>query len=554
MAFDIRTNAVYVRARTNNTWGNWEELVRNTGTWGISITGNAASTTNAANTQSGYGAKKITVGGNANTYYPVLITNHTSHFAWTLLNITRGYNEPAPDSWYTSTHRGGLTLTILSNGDSAWGGNHHIGTSKLNCIIDLSEEYTTMVGGVYVTTSGLLVLLRGGNADYWITSNNGQAVSASITLGTFTAADKKTYAARTSPDTANLDAMRWNNLWTIAQATALTSNAGNSNTPVYFSEGKPVATNNKLGAVNANGYWGMRGANNGDDWIRTTSAGLIPVQSGGRGGGHCGLGTSSWYFSYAYVDTYYANRYSTGHGYINGAATNGGINMILAGDDVWLGDCNIGGTLGLKSNNTSDAGISFYGSDGSSKGRLYYNGTGHSTVGLYNAVWNDYAEFRKSDTTEPGYVICPSYSGIAYKSNTRLQAGARIISDTFGFIVGECDEAKTPVGLAGRVLAYPYRNKSEYKIGDAVCSAPGGTVDIMTREEIMTYPDRIVGIVMKFQTMKSGNQLLLTKKTRATKPPRKQKLRAVSGQISNNFEWLSYYLAAKALTVFSKNK
>ena len=52
-----------------------------------------------------------------------------------------------------------------------------------------------------------------------------------------------------------------------------------------------------------------------------------------------------------------------------------------------------------------------------------------------------------------------------------------------------------PVGLAGRVLAYTYKDKSQYKVGDAVCSAPGGTVDIMTREEIKEYPDRIIGIV-----------------------------------------------------------
>jgi len=28
-----------------------------------------------------------------------------------------------------------------------------------------------------------------------------------------------------------------------------------------------------------------------------------------------------------------------------------------------------------------------------------------------------------------------------------------------------------------------------------VCSAPGGTVDIMTREEVMQYPERIIGTV-----------------------------------------------------------
>lgn len=60
----------------------------------------------------------------------------------------------------------------------------------------------------------------------------------------------------------------------------------------------------KLGAVSANGYYGMaRPDGNTSDWIRTTTAGIIPYQSGGAGAGHCGIGTSSWYFSNAYIDT-----------------------------------------------------------------------------------------------------------------------------------------------------------------------------------------------------------------------------------------------------------
>lgn len=60
----------------------------------------------------------------------------------------------------------------------------------------------------------------------------------------------------------------------------------------------------KLGAVSANGCYGMaRPDGNTSDWIRTTTAGIIPYQSGGAGAGHCGLGTSSWYFSNAYIDT-----------------------------------------------------------------------------------------------------------------------------------------------------------------------------------------------------------------------------------------------------------
>lgn len=138
-----------------------------------------------------------------------------------------------------------------------------------------------------------------------------------------------------------------------ASASKLTTNAGSSTQPIYFSNGVPVScaytlgksvpsnavftdTNtwrgcqnnltstatdqslsaaqgkwlneNKLNAINANGYWGMATpSGNSGDWIRTTSAGIIPYQPGGINSSHCGLGTSSWYFNYAYITTVYGN-------------------------------------------------------------------------------------------------------------------------------------------------------------------------------------------------------------------------------------------------------
>ena len=74
-------------------------------------------------------------------------------------------------------------------------------------------------------------------------------------------------------------------------------------------------------------------------------------------------------------------------------------------------------------------------------------------------------------------------------------AGCRVISDTWGMLIGESEEAKTPVAICGRVLAYPYQAIGNYHAGDCVCSAPNGTVDIMTRDEIKEWPDRIIGVV-----------------------------------------------------------
>ena len=58
-----------------------------------------------------------------------------------------------------------------------------------------------------------------------------------------------------------------------------------------------------LGANNKNGYYGLaRPDGNDTDWIRSTVNGLIPYQSGNAGDGHSSLGTSTWYFSDAYID------------------------------------------------------------------------------------------------------------------------------------------------------------------------------------------------------------------------------------------------------------
>ena len=55
---------------------------------------------------------------------------------------------------------------------------------------------------------------------------------------------------------------------------------------------------------------------------------------------------------------------------IYASGSNGGINSLAVADDCILGDCNIGGHLGLKSLNTTYAGISFYSSGGSQMGQI----------------------------------------------------------------------------------------------------------------------------------------------------------------------------------------
>lgn len=104
---------------------------------------------------------------------------------------------------------------------------------------------------------------------------------------------------------------------------------------------------------------------------------------------------------------------------------------------------------------------------------------------LFGAVWNDYAEFREGDTIEAGRCVVEVGDDTLITSTERMMPGANIISDTFGFAIGETDQAKTPIAVSGRVLAYPYESREEFKknIGRPVCSGPNGTVSIMTDEE-----------------------------------------------------------------------
>ncbi|MDU7031805.1 MAG: tail fiber domain-containing protein [Clostridiales bacterium] len=63
-----------------------------------------------------------------------------------------------------------------------------------------------------------------------------------------------------------------------------------------------------MGLRNENGFWGMAPLGNNSYWLRTTSAGIIPFQSGNAGSGHQTLGTPSWYFSEIRVDSVYYSK------------------------------------------------------------------------------------------------------------------------------------------------------------------------------------------------------------------------------------------------------
>ena len=124
-----------------------------------------------------YGADDIlvrsgtfTVEGDADTYYPVTwygqdVANGRSQAFFKKIQIYRNYNEAAPNSWNTATHKGGLLLDLEANW-GGWGGvNYDI---KVN---EFSELYSTMVAkiGWFANKRGFAIWLRGGTAKYHFT-------------------------------------------------------------------------------------------------------------------------------------------------------------------------------------------------------------------------------------------------------------------------------------------------------------------------------------------------------------------------------------------------
>ena len=167
------------------------------------------------------------------------------------------------------------------------------------------------------------------------------------------------------------------------------------------------------------------------------------------------------------------------------------------------------GMFNIKENNTLKQSVLITGFDRSQNLVL---GNGNTTkdddngvlvaTKVRGAVFNDYAEYRESLIKEPGRCVIETGYGDLELSTKRLQLGGNIISDTFGFSIGETNKAETPIAVCGRVLAYPYEDRYKFTAGAAVCSGPNGTVSLMTREEIKEWPDAIIGYVSEIPEYK----------------------------------------------------
>ena len=353
----------YIRSQNNGTWGNWTTLLDSSnynnyspsktgtgasGTWGINITGasgsctgNAATASNASKVNGHTVNSDVPSGAkftDTNTWRPLGTAANTACAG----NDSRLSNSrPASDvySWAKASSKPSYSWSEITSKPSTFTPASH------------THAYIPLSGG---TITGSIIRSSGGS---WISARNTEAVGGTATgkgswnpvvgqatpngywtIGNLASNDNLTFSY-----TSNTNYNAGNNSATtvylpVQEGTIITSATIGSQSVKYATSagsagsvawgnvsGKPSSytpsshthddryyteteintkLGAKLGAVSANGYYGMaRPDGNTSDWIRTTTAGIIPYQSGGAGAGHCGLGTSSWYFSNAYIDT-----------------------------------------------------------------------------------------------------------------------------------------------------------------------------------------------------------------------------------------------------------
>ena len=238
-----------------------------------------------------------------------------------------------------------------------------------------------------------------------------------------------------------------------------------------------------------------------DTYIEATNSTGCRVEIDVSSNGQHGLWSSGYHNGTNYVASalWLVSRSTDGNGYFNGISQSSKYLYITNSNEIRfdikskMSTAN-GLAIGWKwSDGTSDAKITGY--------SFYNGGTGLATITgskVYGAVYNDYAEYREvKEIIKPGRCVIETGNGDLVLSTKRLERGCEIISDTYGFGIGETDRCKTPIAVTGRVLAYLLEDREYAKshIGWPVCSGPNGTVSIMTEEEEEKYPSRIIGTI-----------------------------------------------------------
>lgn len=139
----------------------------------------------------------------------------------------------------------------------------------------------------------------------------------------------------------------------------------------------------------------------------------------------------------------------------------------------------------------------------------FYDGYFYATR-VYNAVWNDIADFLKVEDTcvvEPGYAYY--YTGKEHKKTDKYATKGTlgIASDTYGFGVGKKGDCnQIPLAIGGFVLAYM---DSVYKTGTPLVASKDGKLKKANIFVKLFCPDRVIGSFYKEEKEEEWNGIVV---------------------------------------------
>lgn len=231
-----------------------------------------------------------------------------------------------------------------------------------------------------------------------------------------------------------------------------------------FTENGTSLVNKYMGIQSANGYYGMTVAGANNAYVRTTTLGLIPYQSGGSGT----LGTSVWPFSTIYGKTIYengtalVNKYlALSGGTMTGSLVVGG-GLTVTGGAIHASGHNIlaSGTEDVHNyaqNNTTHCFISCRSESNGNHGLYsggYWNGSAYTASGqylIYRSTSNSTIIPTELYTHNEGYTTNRPVVG----TNAGSNAVGVIVSNTSSFgIYGRWAGGAT-AAMSGRTISCP---------------------------------------------------------------------------------------------------
>lgn len=353
----------YIRSQNNGTWGNWTTLLDSSnynnyspsktgtgasGTWGINITGasgsctgNAATASNASKVNGHTVNSDVPSGAkftDTNTWRPLGTAANTACagndsrlsnarpasdvYAWAKASSKPSYSwseitsKPSTFTPASHTHAyiplsgGTITGSIIRSSGGSWiSARNNVavrgtatGKDSWNPVVGQATPNGYWTIGNLASNDNLAFSYTS-NTNYNAGNNSATTVYLPVQEGTIiTSATIGSQSVKYATSAGSAGSVAWGNV--SGKPSSYTPSSHTHDDRYYTETEINTKLGAKLGAVSANGYYGMaRPDGNTSDWIRTTTAGIIPYQSGGAGGGHCGLGTSSWYFGAAYIDT-----------------------------------------------------------------------------------------------------------------------------------------------------------------------------------------------------------------------------------------------------------